>query len=115
MSEVLLCAHQFAALSTERDRFAREAEDANIELKEVQTQHQLIKIERDNLFEQNHQAKEKLGEGKKKLDIMKDREHRIIKTTENETCIIRDCTNHSRTVRFVFLQNLRTCGLAFRT
>jgi hypothetical protein len=90
--------NQFAALSADRNKFVREVEEANKELKQIQVEHQSIKIEHDKLIEHNRQARAILGERMETLDIWRDKKARIIRETNNEGLAIRDCTNHSKTV-----------------
>jgi hypothetical protein len=90
--------NQFAALSADRDKFVREAEEANKELKQIHVEHQSIRIQHDQLIEHNRQARAILGERMETLVIWKDKKARIIRETNNEGLAIRDCTNHSKTV-----------------
>ena len=92
--------NQFAALSADRNRFAQEVEEANNELKVVQKEHKAIKVGRDDLFKQNRQAQEILGETKARLGMLKERKARIAQMTENESRAIHNCANHSKTVRY---------------
>ena len=90
--------NQFAALSADRDKFVREAEEANKELQQIHVEHQSIRIQHDQLIEHNRQARAILGERMETLVIWKDKKARIIRETNNEGLAIRDCTNHSKTV-----------------
>ena len=90
--------NQFAALSADRDKFVREAEEAKKELQQIHVEHQSIRIQHDKLIEHNRQARAILGERMETLVIWKDKKARIIRETNNEGLAIRDCTNHSKTV-----------------
>jgi Cu/Ag efflux protein CusF len=90
--------NQFAALSADRDKFVREVEEANKELKKIQVEHQSIKIEHDTLIEHNRQAMATLGDRKKTLEMWEDKKTLIIRKTDHECLAIHSCTNHSKTV-----------------
>jgi len=85
---------QFTTLSNQRDNFIREREVAERELKQLQGDHQSIKMEHVAIIESNRRAKEDLGQKMEKLAMLKEEESRLSRLTENESNAIHDCTKH---------------------
>ena len=90
--------NQFTVLSNQRDKFVRDREEAERELKQVQTEHQYIKKELETLTESNRRSKEGLGQRMEKLVLLKKEESRLRQIIENEFQSIQSCTTHSKMV-----------------
>lgn len=90
--------NQFALLKSQSDNFARETEDAEKELQQVQANHQTTKNHHNDLFEAIRQAKQELGCRKEKLTMLKEEEARLRRLVDNEFKAIQGCTKHSNLV-----------------
>mmetsp|Transcript_24359 Transcript_24359/g.57348 ORF Transcript_24359/g.57348 Transcript_24359/m.57348 type:complete len:267 (+) Transcript_24359:139-939(+) len=90
--------NQFTVLSNQRDEFIRNRIDAEKELEQIHKEQHQVKSEHNNMIESNRRAKEELGQKMERLTMLKDKEARLRKLTENEFHAIQDCTQHLKTL-----------------